>query len=1116
MDITLSILVFISVFLVSEVARANGNEAVLVDTRTATSDLGWTTAQDSNWVEHTTLDGDGNERRVVQVCAIRDQNQNNWLRTHFIEVESAKRIYIEIEFSIRACEDVANVKTCKETFNLYYYESDRDSATSTFPPWREGPYIKIDTIAADKRFLPGSVDTNFETRDIGPITKKGIYLAIQDTGACMAIMHVRVYYKYCPPHKQNLATFQRTIAGAEMTSLVAGEGTCVTNAVSENRRPKLYCNGEGNWMVPSGTCMCSPGFEPDTHLTKCKPCSLKQFKNHVGNQMCKRCPSYSSSMDTGSTICACSHHYYRADNDDPTKECTKPPSKPTSLVSTVNNTSVTLSWKQPSDDGGRNDVSFRLSCLQCSTGFENCKPCPRSVEFQPSQSKLASTAATVRRLSAYSYYVLRVYAVNGVTDKALASGEDDDRFLEARVETSQAAPSPVVGVRTDTNGITPSSILVIWDQPQMTNGEIIDYEVTVQKFRQSSDSESFGYVDPDSVEPTRINSTTNQHMKIANLTPGTAYIIMVRARTTAGYGKFSVPIKAETSGEHPTQPGDGSLVDGDRTLQLVVAVGCGILIVILVIVIILFCTRRKRFGKGKKLDMEKQPMFSKEIPGHKTYVDPTTYEDPHRAVRDFTKEIEGSTIKIEQVIGGGEFGDVCRGRLRQAGNPEQDVAIKTLKTGYTTQQKLDFLGEASIMGQFDHPNVIRLEGVVTRTRPLMIVTEFMENGSLDTFLRNHDGELTVLQMVGMLRHIAEGMRYLCEMGYVHRDLAARNILVDDRLVCKVSDFGLSRVLEDDADASYITRGGKIPIRWTAPEAITFRKFTSASDVWSFGIVMWEVMSYGERPYWGMSNQDVIQAVGSGYRLPAPMDCPHAQHQLMLDCWKKDRNQRPKFVQIVSSLDRMIKEPALLKVTNDSTAARKPKTPQIQHGRGSDTLTTPTTESTNTTSSNRTTPNDDLTGQEETPLVRKSNDNSPNGTGPVLYKRGEDVLISPTSGHSTPTKTTPTTSPASLGGWLDELSLGQYKDTFMKNGCASLEQVLQLNASDLKRMGIQTPAHQERILGSIISLRENSNYNVYGHRNKNYYQHRAKNYEADAPPKYEESCRNGRIPNGIPV
>uniref|UniRef100_A0A672SYK9 Eph receptor A4b n=1 Tax=Sinocyclocheilus grahami TaxID=75366 RepID=A0A672SYK9_SINGR len=150
------------------------------------------------------------------------------------------------------------------------------------------------------------------------------------------------------------------------------------------------------------------------------------------------------------------------------------------------------------------------------------------------------------------------------------------------------------------------------------------------------------------------------------------------------------------------------------------------------------------------------------------------------------------------------------------------------------------------MGQFDHPNIIRLEGVVTRCKPVMIITEYMENGSLDTFLKKHDGQFTVIQLlVGMMRGIASGMKYLSDMSYVHRDLAARNILVNSNLVCKVSDFGLSRVLEDDPEAAYTTRGGKIPIRWTAPEAIAYRKFTSASDIWSYGIVIMSLQTFRE-------------------------------------------------------------------------------------------------------------------------------------------------------------------------------------------------------------------------------------------------------------------------------
>uniref|UniRef100_A0A3B5ALP1 receptor protein-tyrosine kinase n=1 Tax=Stegastes partitus TaxID=144197 RepID=A0A3B5ALP1_9TELE len=301
-------------------------------------------------------------------------------------------------------------------------------------------------------------------------------------------------------------------------------------------------------------------------------------------------------------------------------------------------------------------------------------------------------------------------------------------------------------------------------------------------------------------------------------------------------------------------------------------------------------------------------------PGVKIYIDPFTYEDPNEAVREFAKEIDPSCVKIEEVIGSGEFGEVYKGRLKPVGKKEIPVAIKTLKVGYSERQRRDFLSEASIMGQFDQPNIIRLEGVVTKSRPTMIITEFMENGALDSFLRQNDGQFPVIQLVGMLRGIASGMRYLAEMSYVHRDLAARNILVNSNLVCKVSDFGLSRYLEEDtSDPTYTSSlGGKIPVRWTAPEAIAYRKFTSASDVWSYGIVTWEVMSYGERPYWDMSNQDVINAIEQDFRLPAPMDCPVVLHQLMLDCWQKDRNARPKFPDIVSMLDKMIRNPASLK------------------------------------------------------------------------------------------------------------------------------------------------------------------------------------------------------------
>uniref|UniRef100_A0A7N8XZ86 receptor protein-tyrosine kinase n=1 Tax=Mastacembelus armatus TaxID=205130 RepID=A0A7N8XZ86_9TELE len=434
---------------------------------------------------------------------------------------------------------------------------------------------------------------------------------------------------------------------------------------------------------------------------------------------------------------------------------------------------------------------------------------------------------------------------------------------------------------------TSRSFSLSWQPPEQPNGIILDYEIR--------------YYD-------KVDETPS--VVLEGLRPGTGYVVQVRARTVAGYGIFSKEMLFQTltDDEYKSELG--------QQLSLIAGSLVGGVCIVSLVAIAIICTS----GPTPTVTF---PSLSEghSSPGVKIYVDPFTYEDPNEAVREFAKEIDPSCVKIEEVIGSGEFGEVYKGRLKPVGKKEIPVAIKTLKVGYSERQRRDFLSEASIMGQFDQPNIIRLEGVVTKSRPTMIITEFMENGALDSFLRQNDGQFPVIQLVGMLRGIASGMRYLAEMSYVHRDLAARNILVNSNLVCKVSDFGLSRYLEEDtSDPTYTSSlGGKIPVRWTAPEAIAYRKFTSASDVWSYGIVTWEVMSYGERPYWDMSNQDVINAIEQDFRLPAPMDCPVVLHQLMLDCWQKDRNARPKFPDIVSMLDKMIRNPASLKAGSNNVA-----------------------------------------------------------------------------------------------------------------------------------------------------------------------------------------------------
>ena len=292
------------------------------------------------------------------------------------------------------------------------------------------------------------------------------------------------------------------------------------------------------------------------------------------------------------------------------------------------------------------------------------------------------------------------------------------------------------------------------------------------------------------------------------------------------------------------------------------------------------------------------------------YQDPTTYADLkglQTHIRDWTDEIDPNDISLGAVIGSGEFGDVYsavyserNGTLRAK---QMACAVKTAKGAETSASVLDFLKEAAVMGQFKHTNVIRLVGVVLSGGTNMIVTELMANGGLDGYLRKNDGQLAMQILLKMGRNIADGMAYLASKSFVHRDLAARNILVDKSITCKVADFGLSKELDDNSEY-FKAEGGKIPVKWTAPECLSHQKYTSSSDAWSFGVVLWEIMSFGEKPYPDMGNLAVISNVEKGYRLPAPMDCPKVVHEVMLKCWLMDRRQRNTFSELSKSLAKL--------------------------------------------------------------------------------------------------------------------------------------------------------------------------------------------------------------------
>ncbi|XP_033990564.1 ephrin type-A receptor 6-like [Trematomus bernacchii] len=865
------------------------NQVVLLDTTSVLGELGWKTYPINGWDAITEMDEQNRPIHTFQVCNVMEPNQNNWLRSNWVSRQAAQKIYVELRFTLRDCNSIPWVSgTCKETFNLFYHETD-EAHVVKFKPQQ---YTKIDTIAADESFTQMDLGDrilklNTEVREVGPMTKKGFYLAFQDIGACIALVSVRIYYKKCPFTLRNLASFPDTVPRVDSSSLVEVRGACIDHA-EERDTPKLFCGADGDWLVPLGRCVCSVAYEEFDG--SCSACQPGFFKAYAGNINCSKCPPHSFSYGEGAAICRCETGFFRAEKDPPSMACTRPPSPPRNLLFNLNDTSLMLEWSAPSDTGGRRDLTYNVQCKRCGPEPDQCQFCEEELRYLPRQLGLTNATVTVMDFTAHANYTFEIESLNGVSE--MSSFPRPVAIIT--VSTDQGGPSLVGTLKKD--WASPNSIALSWQQPEQTLQGILDYEI---KYYQK-EHEQLSYSSTRTKAPSVI---------ISGLKPATWYVFSVRTRTPAGYSSYTPKYEYKTTG-------DSSDIASDQGQVLVIvtaAVGGFTLLVILTL-FFLITGRCQWYFKAKVTSEEKRTNYQNGLvpfPGIKTYVDPDTYEDPTQAVHEFTKEIDPSRIRIERVIGAGEFGEVCSGRLRTPGKKEIAVAIKTLKGGYVERQRRDFLREASIMGQFDHPNIIRLEGVVTKSRPVMIVVEYVENGSLDSFLRQHDGHFTVIQLVGMLRGIASGMKYLSDMGYVHRDLAARNILVNSNLVCKVSDFGLSRVLEDDPEAAYTTTGGKIPIRWTAPEAISYRKFSSASDAWSYGIVMWEVMSYGERPYWEMSNQDVILSIEEGYRLPAPMGCPVALHQLMLHCWQKERSHRPKCTDVVSFLDKLIRNPSSL-------------------------------------------------------------------------------------------------------------------------------------------------------------------------------------------------------------
>ncbi|XP_076300615.1 activated Cdc42 kinase [Lasioglossum baleicum] len=295
---------------------------------------------------------------------------------------------------------------------------------------------------------------------------------------------------------------------------------------------------------------------------------------------------------------------------------------------------------------------------------------------------------------------------------------------------------------------------------------------------------------------------------------------------------------------------------------------------------------------------------------------------PVEGTSGLTCLIQDKDVTLSTKLGDGTFGVVRRGEWTSPSGRVLPVAVKVLKADALTQPSVieDFVSEVQSMHTLDHHNLIRLYGVVL-SQPMMMVTELAPLGALLDYLRKQCGRISVLTLCNYALQVATGMAYLEAKRFLHRDLACRNVLLSSVDKVKIGDFGLMRALPQQEDCYVMTEHKRVPFPWCAPESLKARQFSHASDVWMFGVTLWEMLTFGEEPWVGLNGSEILRKIEKeGERLHEPDATPPVMYQLMLRCWSRDPAERPMFATLKTSLTGMV--PAVMKAVNSFDEANK--------------------------------------------------------------------------------------------------------------------------------------------------------------------------------------------------
>uniref|UniRef100_A0A3Q1ELU9 Receptor protein-tyrosine kinase n=1 Tax=Acanthochromis polyacanthus TaxID=80966 RepID=A0A3Q1ELU9_9TELE len=332
--------------------------------------------------------------------------------------------------------------------------------------------------------------------------------------------------------------------------------------------------------------------------------------------------------------------------------------------------------------------------------------------------------------------------------------------------------------------------------------------------------------------------------------------------------------------------------------SLAVAVVGGLLVAVIVSLVVFVLLRRRRIKRKRTL---RRLLQEREL------VEPLTPsgQAPNQALLRILKETE---FKKVRVLGSGAFGTVFKGLwIPEGENVKIPVAIKVLREATSPKANQEILDEAYVMASVDHPHVCRLLGICL-TSSVQLVTQLMPYGCLLDYVRLHRDHVSAQWLLNWCVQIAKGMNYLEERHLVHRDLAARNVLLKNPNHVKITDFGLAKLLTAN-EKEYHADGGKVPIKWMALESILQWTYTHQSDVWSYGVTVWELMTFGSKPYDGIPASEIASVLERGERLPQPPVCTIDVYMIMVKCWMIDPSSRPRFRELMVEFSRMASDPS---------------------------------------------------------------------------------------------------------------------------------------------------------------------------------------------------------------